>query len=62
MTSSNLMIRFLKQVLSLCFILSVVVASESNYKIRIHKDLIAKTLSANFPVALEHIGKKREWN
>ena len=56
------MIRFLKQVLSLCFILSVVVASESNYKIRIHKDLIAKTLSANFPVALEHIGKKREWN
>ena len=35
---------------------------DSSYKLRIHKSLIANTLSVNFPVALEHIGEKTQWN
>ena len=31
---------------------------DSSYKLRIHKSLIANTMSVNFPVALEHIGGK----
>ena len=35
---------------------------ESSYKMRMHKSLIANALSVNFPVALEHIGGKTQWN
>ena len=44
---------------TLCFIsfvfYSFVSASESNYKIRLHKSLIKEIMDKNFPVALKHI-------
>jgi len=37
-------------------------AEDAEYKVRIHKSLIQDTMNQNFPVVLEHIGKKKEWN
>ena len=42
----------------LSFILSLIAASDSNYKIRIHKSLIKEIMDKNFPVALQHIESK----
>ena len=39
-----------------------VVAENSNYKVRIHKNLISEVLNKNFPVALDHIGTNTKWN
>ena len=55
----------LKRVLTVgCLLFSSEAAGnlESSYKLRIHKSLIANTMSVNFPVALEHIGEKTQWN
>ena len=47
---------------TLCFIsfvfYSYVSASESNYKIRLHKSLVKEIMDKNFPVALKHIESK----
>ena len=49
--------------LAVCLLCSsTVMAEESNYKIRVHKNLMKNVLDKNFPVVLEHIESKIDRN